>query len=64
MERRAKPGASARARASLMRTDQSAAAGIRNQSCCAWQMEVEVTEGRQSRSGWNQTEYLERSGGY
>ena len=47
-----------------MRTDQSAAAGIRNQSCCAWQMEVEVTEGRQSRSGWNQTEYLERSGGY
>ncbi len=40
-----------------MRTDQSAAAGIRNQSCCAWQMEVEVAEGRQSCSGWNQTEY-------
>lgn len=38
MERRAKPGASALGKASLMRTDQSEAAGIRNQSCCARQM--------------------------
>ena len=34
-----------------MRADQSAAAGIRNQSCCAWQMERLV-------------KCLQRSGGY
>ena len=62
MERRAKPGSCAWARASLMRTDQSAAAGIRNQSYCAWQIELEVTKGRQSRSGCNHTDLAERSG--